>query len=80
MINKQTDPSFKIVSAILKSFRDINPYWLILGEGEMLIEEKELLSFEKLTTLDSDMKTIKLVLKEIINHLGYDDLDGILDK
>ncbi len=35
MFRKNTNPSFELVSKILEKHRDINPYWLILGEGDM---------------------------------------------
>lgn len=35
MFKKQTNPSFDMIQAILSHHRELNPYWLILGEGDM---------------------------------------------
>ncbi len=35
LFNRQTEPSYKILNAIINHFEFINPKWLLTGEGEM---------------------------------------------
>ena len=35
MMDLQTNPSFKVITAILKAYPQVNPRWLLLEEGEM---------------------------------------------
>lgn len=35
MFGKNTNPPFELICNIIKIHREINPYWLILGEGKM---------------------------------------------
>jgi len=35
LFNRQTDPSYKILNAIINQFEFVNPKWLLTGEGPM---------------------------------------------
>jgi len=35
------EPSLKFAAIVIDKFRDINPFWLLTGEGEMLLNEAE---------------------------------------
>lgn len=35
MFKKGTNPSFELIASVLNNHREINPYWLILGEGQI---------------------------------------------
>lgn len=37
LVNGKGTPSFKTITKILKVFSDVNPVWIILGEGQMFI-------------------------------------------
>lgn len=39
---RKSKPSFDVIHAIVSTFVDINPRWLITGEGDMYIEESEM--------------------------------------
>lgn len=40
MLKRQTDPSAKVICSILEHTK-INPYWLLLGRGEMFTSNNE---------------------------------------
>lgn len=39
---KHSNPGLQVIADVLTTYPQINPRWLILGEGEMLIKEEEL--------------------------------------
>jgi len=39
-VNGKYKPGYDIISAILLEYRNLNPWWLILGEGEIFIDKK----------------------------------------
>lgn len=42
LFNRQTDPSYKILNAIINQFEFINPKWLLTGEGPMSLTENDM--------------------------------------
>ncbi|MEO1215583.1 MAG: helix-turn-helix transcriptional regulator [Bacteroidota bacterium] len=40
-LSDKTVPKLDTASVILSSFPDVNPYWLLLGKGEMMVKEGE---------------------------------------
>jgi len=34
-------PNFDVVASILATYREINPYWLLLGEGKMFLDKDD---------------------------------------
>lgn len=40
IVNGRNKPSFELIQKILSYYRYLDPIWLILGEGEMLNEDK----------------------------------------
>lgn len=44
--NKTARPGLPIIQNIIQNFKNVNPYWLLLGEGEMLLSEE--MDFEKM--------------------------------
>ncbi len=56
-------PSFEVLYKIVTTFKNVNAYWLLMGEGEMLIEsnEKEKLVLSK---SELDLKNEKIALYE----------------
>lgn len=47
-LQKRNKPGLEIVKKILKNFTNVNPYWLLLGEGEMFLPESEEMDYEKM--------------------------------
>ncbi|BDS10126.1 hypothetical protein [Aureispira anguillae] len=64
MFRKNTNPSFEMIQKILENHRDINPYWLILGEGKvndtMSTEEVENCQ-QKLETAQKEIEYLKKI-------------------
>lgn len=59
-----------VVEKFLLMFPDVNPYWLLLGEGEALINRKLLNSFDVLETSYIDTLMDRITeLNENINDL-----------
>lgn len=56
-------PSFEVLHKIVTIFKNVNAYWLLMGEGDMLIEsnEKEKLVLSK---SELDLKNEKIALYE----------------
>lgn len=56
-------PSFEVLHKIVTIFKTVNAYWLLMGEGEMLIEssEKEKLVLSK---SELELKNEKIALYE----------------
>jgi uncharacterized coiled-coil protein SlyX len=84
--------SYDSIVKILRTYPDLNPTWFILGEGEMILEEKSNYHEELLGTLKEQETTIKKQEEKInllISQLDYmrtqlsigqDYLREILDK
>jgi len=34
-------PNFDVIASILAAYREINPYWLLLGEGKMFLDKDD---------------------------------------
>lgn len=41
VINQRNKPGFEMLEAIIKTFEDLNPRWLLTGEGEPFVLEEE---------------------------------------
>lgn len=56
-------PSYEVLHKIVTTFKNVNAYWLLMGEGDMLIEssEKEKLVLSK---SELELKNEKIVLYE----------------
>lgn len=50
------NPSFEVLQKILNAFPEINPEWLILGNGAMLKEEQEITHLNNLATINQEFK------------------------
>ncbi len=69
---KKSKPGLQLIQNILQYFKNVNPYWLLLGEGEMLLnEEMDFDKMRKAFTLDNPVA--KPVAGEIPMKI-YDDL------
>ena len=64
MFRKETEPRLKLIENILREFPDINPYWLILGEGEMWVFDKT-----EAEGLEKEVRALKEKLEVIIKRL-----------
>ncbi len=63
-LKREGDPSYKLLKAIIGKHKEINPYWLMLGEGEMeqvnfSIENQDLK--EKLETAEKEIIYLKKI-------------------
>ena len=73
MFQRNTEPSSKLITAILNTFQDVSAEWLLRGTGEMLISENK--SDDKnqkrmdlmLDTMSSLQETINLKDKAIFD-------------
>ena len=56
-------PSYEVLHKIVTTFKNVNAYWLLMGEGDMLIQsnEKEKLVLSK---SELELKNEKIVLYE----------------
>lgn len=60
MFRNQSDPKLELIQRILIYFPDINPYWLILGDGEMIKEEEKVVEEKSGTEhLEEDIAFLK---------------------
>lgn len=50
------NPSFEVLQKILNAFPEINPEWLILGNGAMLKEEQEITHLNNSATINQEFK------------------------
>ena len=75
IINNRTDPPSDILKKVLKTYQQINPEWLLLGEGDMFrkisIEEMDNIDYKALykmcaKTLDLMEEKVDNLEKEII--------------
>lgn len=67
--DEKNNPSFEIIQDILRKYSEINARWLVLGEGEMFLqnEKKEIsnTSIEK----DEEIKRYLLELNDVRKNL-----------
>lgn len=61
MFQRGTEPSAKILTAILSTFTDISAEWLLRGKGTMLLSE---------TTLDSNLERMNRLVDTITTLQG----------
>lgn len=61
MFQRGTEPSAKILTAILSTFTDISAEWLLRGKGAMLLSE---------TTLDSNLERMNRLVDTITTLQG----------
>lgn len=72
-LDGDTLPSSKILIPLIKEYPSLNLYWLLLGEGEMLREEKDLKALElcerckEKDLLIASLKGKVEVLKELVS-------------
>lgn len=48
IVKEKNNPGYNVIVAILQNIRNVNPYWLLLGEGEMFLPESEEMDYEKM--------------------------------
>lgn len=58
-----SEPKHGVLAKILKAFPELNPMWLMLGEGEMWLEEK------KPSTRDADLDELKEKMDMVVKIL-----------
>ena len=44
MLKQDSNPGSEIISTIIETYPEINAYWLLLGDGEMLIAENNMVN------------------------------------
>ena len=64
MFRKDSDPRLKLIQKVMLGFPELNPIWLILGEGEMWVSDSG-----KDDDLAKDVMDIKEQLKKINERL-----------
>lgn len=63
----RNNPGLEVIQKILLNCPETNPEWLIMGKGEMILNNK--LKEEQLKSLKSDINTSIIVLKKEISRL-----------
>ncbi len=63
----RNNPGLEVIQKILINCPETNPQWLILGTGEMLLNNK--LKEEQIKALKSDINATILILKKEISKL-----------
>lgn len=66
--NGRNNPGLEVIQKILLNCPEINPDWLILGRGEMLLNNK--LKEQLLKDLKSEISASIIILKKEINYLN----------
>lgn len=69
---RKSKPGFKVIQAILKKYRNLNPYWLILGEGEMWLSQENAKS-DTVEMSKSDIQEIRSLLREVFERMDKQD-------
>ncbi|MCU0439199.1 MAG: helix-turn-helix domain-containing protein [Raineya sp.] len=55
-------PNFDVVASILATYREINPYWLLLGEGKMFLDKDDpilIISNKKSSTNNEEVQKLQ---------------------
>ena len=63
-------PKVDLIIAILKHYKDVNPYWLLLGEGQMIVDPPEVMriEFDELKGLVHQLSAEFFKLKETLDQ------------
>jgi len=73
---RRSKPSFALIVKILHEFPDLNPDWLLLGEGSMWRSKSGILSHAGRSTDDSEQRLSFLIddirLEQFENHKVYE--------
>lgn len=59
---RQSAPSIELIGAIMKTYQNLNPHWLINGIGKMWIDEEDVIN-------DSRADKMQAQIDEIIKEL-----------
>lgn len=77
-INKEKDVLSGWIVLFVQKFPDINPVWLLTGEGKMLIDEDQSLSIEKEKAYKEKISHLEELLK--VHQEKYKLLEDFIEK
>jgi len=84
IISGRNKPSLDFIQKVLRNFPSVNPDWLILGKGEMYIEEqqKQIFFDSPLDTKESKIEKLPptIVKNEAISSNSSENVNNILPK
>jgi plasmid maintenance system antidote protein VapI len=67
IVNDKTGVSVPMFELITKKFADVNPEWLMTGEGKMIKEKRENMLAEPLEGYGDQVKTLKNEIESLKN-------------
>lgn len=73
LVNSDTSPSYKVIVLILRNYSNINPNWLLLGEGSMFRGENTAegaIQQSNIEVSDNDTHYLKQIVKQQEEMIG----------